>query len=167
MDRGCLISRYPVLYHIAEDGSWESIRKLGLLSTSALLDTFEVEDARRFEIESCRRPQCSRSGPPNAGALVRDNKPMQPMREKVPARCLVGMESTAWYETLNRRVFFWVNRKRLVRLLGVQGQTTPRTRVRDRALDTAPRRAGLALAHQLGRDLRHVPGPTWSYCALQ
>jgi hypothetical protein len=164
MHRGRLISRYPVLYHMAEDGSWESIRKLGLLSTGALLDTFEVEDARRFEIESCHRPKCSRSGTPNAGALVRDNKPM---REKVLAQCLVGMEPTAWYETLNRRVFFWVDRKRLVRLLGAQGQTTPRTRVRDRALDTAPRGAGLALAHQLGRDLRHEPGPAWSYCALQ
>jgi hypothetical protein len=37
-----LISRYPVLYHMAEDGSLESIRRLGLLSTSALLGAFEV-----------------------------------------------------------------------------------------------------------------------------
>ena len=39
-----LISRYPTLYHMAEDGSWESIQRHGLLSTSALLDRFEIED---------------------------------------------------------------------------------------------------------------------------
>jgi hypothetical protein len=44
-----------VLYHMAEDGSWESIRQIGLLSTSALLDRFEVEGERRYAIESTRR----------------------------------------------------------------------------------------------------------------
>jgi hypothetical protein len=47
-----LASRYPVLFHMAEDGSWESIRERGLLSTSALLDLFEVEAEERFAIES-------------------------------------------------------------------------------------------------------------------
>jgi hypothetical protein len=47
-----LASRYPVLFHMAEDGSWESIRERGLLSTSALLDLFEVEAEERFASES-------------------------------------------------------------------------------------------------------------------
>ena len=113
-----LISRYPILYHMAEDGSWESIRRLGLLSTSALLDRFEVEGPRRFEIESCRRPEMVEIEHPEHGrTLVRDNKPMQ---EGVLERCLIGMEPREWYETLNRRVFFWVDRGRLVRLLGAR-----------------------------------------------
>ena len=35
MEPGRLIDRYPVLYHMAEDGSWESIRRSGLLSANS------------------------------------------------------------------------------------------------------------------------------------
>jgi hypothetical protein len=103
---------------MAEDASWENIRRLGLLSTSALLDRFEVEGRRRFEIESRRRPEIVQIEHPEHGrVLVRDNKPMQ---EKVLERCLVGMSPREWYETLNRRVFFWADRSRLLRLLGAR-----------------------------------------------
>ena len=50
-------------------------------------------------------------------ALVRDNKPMQ---EKALERCLLEMTPREWYEHLNRRVFFWVERKRLLKLLGAR-----------------------------------------------
>jgi hypothetical protein len=74
---GHLASRYPVLYRRAEDGSWEGIRRLGLLSTSALLDRFEVQGERRRRIESARRPEIEAIEPPEHGrALIRDNKPM-------------------------------------------------------------------------------------------
>ena len=113
-----LISRYPTLYHMAENGTWESIRKHGLLSTSALLDRFEIEDEQRFAIESTRRPEIVRVEHPEHGvALVRDNKPMQ---EKALKRCLLEMTPREWYEHLNRRVFFWVERKRLLKLLGAR-----------------------------------------------
>ena len=59
MDPERLASRYPVLFHMAESGSWESIRECGLLSTSALLDLFEVEGGERITIESTRRPERS------------------------------------------------------------------------------------------------------------
>lgn len=118
MDPERLAGRYPMLYHMAEDGSWESIRRIGLLSTSALLDRFEVEGERRYAIESTRRPEIVTLEHPELGtALVRDNKPMQ---EKALERCLHGMTSCEWYEYLNRRVFFWVERKRLLRLLGAR-----------------------------------------------
>ncbi|MBA4114897.1 MAG: hypothetical protein H0X71_00310 [Rubrobacter sp.] len=118
MDLQRLISRYPTLYHMAEDGSWESIRRHGLLSTSALLDRFEVEGEERFTIESARRPEIVRLEHPKHGtALVRDNKPMQ---EKALERCLVEMTPREWYEHLNRRVFFWVEWKRLLKLLGAR-----------------------------------------------
>lgn len=115
MDAGQLASRYPVLYHMAEDGSWEGIQRLGLLSTSALLDRFEVGEGRRRRIESSRRPEMEAIEHPEYGrALIRDNKPMQ---ESVLKRCLTGMTTPEWYETLNRRVFLWVDRKRLLKLL--------------------------------------------------
>ena len=118
MDVGQLASRYPVLYHMAEDGSWEGIRRLGLLSTSALLDRFEVEGERRRRVESARRPEIEAIEHPVHGrALIRDNKPMQ---ETVLGRCLTGMTPREWYETLNRRVFFWVDRRRLLKLLGAR-----------------------------------------------
>ena len=113
-----LASRYPVLYHMAEDGSWEGIRRLGLLSTSALLDRFEMEGERRRRIESARRAEMETIEHPEHGrAVIRDNKPMQ---ETVLERCLRGMTKREWYETLNRRVFFWVDRKRLLKLLGAR-----------------------------------------------
>jgi hypothetical protein len=113
-----LVSRYPTLYHMAEDGSWESIQRHGLLSTSALLDRFEIEDEQRFAIESACRPEIVCVEHPEYGtALVRDNKPMQ---EKALERCLLEMTPREWYEHLNRRVFFWVERKRLLKLLGAR-----------------------------------------------
>ena len=96
----------------------ENIQKLGLLSTSALLDRFEVNSDRRFVIESVRRSEIVALEHTEHGrALVRDNKPMH---ESVLERCLAGMTSRDWYETLDRRVFFWVDYKRLVRLLGAK-----------------------------------------------
>lgn len=100
---------------MAEDGSWQSIRSHGLLSTTALLDLFEVEGERRYAIESCRRPEKVSIEHPEFGtALIRDNGPMQ---EASLRRCLGEMSPREWYETLNRRVFFWVERKRLMRFL--------------------------------------------------
>ena len=118
MEAAPLVRRYPKLYHMAEDGSWESIRRIGLLSTSALLDRFEIRGERRWAIESSRRPEIVEIQHPELGkALVRDNKPMQ---ERTLGRCLVGMTPREWYETLNRRVFFWVDEKRLMKLLGAR-----------------------------------------------
>ena len=103
---------------MAEDGSWEGIQRLGLLSTSALLDRFEVGGALRFRIESARRPETEVVDHPEHGcALIRDNKPMQ---ETVLERCLTGMSARECYETLNRKVFLWVDRKRLLKLLGAR-----------------------------------------------
>ena len=41
-----LAQAYPRLYHMADAQSWESIRKHGLLSTSSLLDLYEVKDKK-------------------------------------------------------------------------------------------------------------------------
>ncbi len=108
------IACYPRLWHMAEADSWDSIRKRGLLSTTALLDLFEINGARRLELESSRRPaSVTITHPTHGTAIIRDNIPLI---EKVLARTLVGMTPREWYEALNGRVFFWVSEARLERL---------------------------------------------------
>ena len=110
-----LARRYPLLYHMAEAGTWDSIRQHGLLSTSGLLDLFEITGAEREQVESQRRPESvTISHPKHGTAVIRDQKPM---REAAIASCLTDVTPRQWYEILNRRVFFWLTRKRLITLL--------------------------------------------------
>lgn len=111
-----LIRRYPVLFHMAEDGSWPSIQRHGLLSTSALLDLFEVHAERRSPLERQRRPaSVELHHGVHGSAVIRDQLPM---RDSVLARVLDGGMSTAdWYGLLNSHVFFWLSEDRLDRLL--------------------------------------------------
>ncbi len=111
-----LLADCPTLYHMAERGSWPSIGTLGLLSTSALLDSYEVSGARRHEIEAQRRPSSVTLGKfGRAKAVVRDQLPMD---DKGLERCLLDeISPEAWYRVLNSKVFFWLTRERLVRLL--------------------------------------------------
>lgn len=109
-----IAERWPRLYHMAEAGSWPSVERHGLLSTTALLDLFEVTGARRHAIESVRRPESiSISHPDHGTAWIRDNKPIN---ETVLRRTLVGVSEAEWYRSLNSRVFFWLTTKRLDKL---------------------------------------------------
>jgi hypothetical protein len=108
------VERFPTLWHMAEADSWPSISRRGLLSTTALLDLFEITGARREVLESTRRPTSETVTHPEHGqVVVRDNIPLL---EKVLERTLVGMTPRGWYETLNGRVFFWVSKDRLEKL---------------------------------------------------
>ena len=110
-----LVTHYPYLYHMAEADSWESIQKKGLLSTSALLDLFEISGSERFTIESCHRPECVVIRHPRHGrAVIRDQKPM---RESALLKCLDTVTPRRWYEFLNKRVFLWATAHRLESLL--------------------------------------------------
>jgi hypothetical protein len=102
---------------MAERGSWNSIRQHGLLSTSALLDLYEVADPKREAIEARRRPENVAISHPALGtAVVRDQKPMD---DAGLTRCLQdGLTPSDWYCLLNSRVFFWLSKNRLLRLLG-------------------------------------------------
>lgn len=114
-----LIARHPHVWHMATDGSWPSIKKNGLLSVSRLLDLYGVKGEARVAIESARRPQCvTLKAPSLPDATVRDNKPMF---EASLLKCLRdGLTPRDWYEILNRKTFFWVERERLERLLGAK-----------------------------------------------
>jgi hypothetical protein len=100
-----LITYFPRLYHMAGDGSWPSIRLHGLLSTTALLDLFEVEGSRREDLESSRRPS---SVPINHAvhgiAVIRDQRPLH---RNLLERHLVGIGPEDWYRLLNHKVFFF------------------------------------------------------------
>lgn len=119
MNEADLIARHPLLWHMAEDGSWPSIREHGLLSTSALLDLYGVTGTERGRLERERRPQSvtiSKAGLPDA--VVRDQKPMS---DSQLLKCLEdGLTPAQWYATLNTKTFFWVSRQRLDRLLGAR-----------------------------------------------
>ena len=68
-----LWTKYPQMYHMAELGSWPSIRKRGLLSTSALLDLFEWPRKDRVAIETRRRSEpVTLTHPAHGMAVIRD-----------------------------------------------------------------------------------------------
>ncbi len=109
-----IVERWPVLFHMAEEGSWASIQRFGLRSTTALLDLYGIEGPEREAIEAARRPESVPIDHPEYGtAWIRDNKPIN---ETVLRRTLVGMTEREWYRTLNGRVFFWLTEERLNRL---------------------------------------------------
>ena len=119
MNENDLISLFPRLWHMAEDGSFESIKTNGLLSTSALLDLYGIEGQERVALESRRRPECvriSKAGQPDA--IVRDQKPMT---DSALRKCLPeDVSPSEWFEILNDRAFFWLSRDRLRGLLGAR-----------------------------------------------
>jgi hypothetical protein len=114
-----LIRRYPRLFHMAERGTWESIKQHGLLSTTAILDLIGLETTRRLSYESAHRPDKSALTHHSYGTFIlRDQKPMNDERLKW---CLQdGLKPEDWYLLLNSKVFFWVSRSRLETLLGAR-----------------------------------------------
>ena len=111
-----LITDHPLLYHMAEDGSWPTIREHGLMSTSAILDFYELQGDYRSQIESARRPETIHlQGGIGISIAVRDQKPML---DSGLVRCLEdGLSPSEWYGILNQRTFFWLTEERLNRLL--------------------------------------------------
>jgi len=110
-----LVRRYPSLYHMAELGSWPSIQRHGLLSTTALLDLFEIKGEQRFRVESRWRARSETINHPLYGkGVVRDQKPMP---EHELQKCLDGVTPQEWYEFLNGKCFFWATQDRLLRML--------------------------------------------------
>jgi uncharacterized protein DUF7002 len=129
-----LLKHYPRLYHMAEDASWDSISRLGLLCTTALLDLYGYEGEERDKLESARRPKSvaiSREGLPSA--VIRDQKPMTRSALK---KCLTdGVTPEQWFKILNERVFFWLSKQRVQGLLSARAhRNRPQTLI---TLDTA------------------------------
>lgn len=119
MDRERFVQRFPRLYHMASFESWPLIERHGLLSTSSLLDLFEVTGAERDAIESeWRSASMPITHPIYGRAVVRDQLPLRP---SLLARCLQdGLSPGDWYRVLNRHVFFWVDEGHLWTLRGAK-----------------------------------------------
>jgi len=113
-----IAAHYPRLFHMANVDSWPSIRRHGLLSTQALVDLYGVNGELRDRILRSRR---SESIPLEHAdldrAVVRDQLPL---REKTLEKCLIDMTLEEWLETLNSRVFFWLDEPHLENLLGAR-----------------------------------------------
>lgn len=122
-----LLQHYPTLWHMAEDGSFDSIMEFGLLSTSALLDLHGIEGAERNALERMRRPESvSINGKNVPAATIRDNKPMT---ASALEKCLQdGLTPEEWFAILNDRAFFWLSKKRLNKLLNARAyRSRPQT----------------------------------------
>ncbi len=119
MDAATLVTRFPRLWHMAEDGSWPSIQSKGLLSTSSLLNLYKISGAERSAIEARHRPQSvpiDYKGLPRA--VVRDQKPMS---DAALAKCLRDdLKPEDWSRLLNSMSFFWLSTDRLFRLLNAK-----------------------------------------------
>lgn len=111
-----LLRDCPVLWHMAEAGSWPSIREHGLQSTSALLDRFGVTGEQRDAIESRQRPQSVVLLDAFGAAVIRDNRPLG--QEALADLLDDSLVPRDWYRLLNRRAFFWLKHDRLKTLMG-------------------------------------------------
>jgi hypothetical protein len=94
---------------MAHAGAWPSIERLGLLSTPALLDLFEINGERRDQLEARRRARSEEiTHDIHRRALLRDQKPLN--EKKLANALLDGLKPRDWYGILNRKVFFGVRR---------------------------------------------------------
>lgn len=119
MEAEDLVSDYPMLYHMAEAGSWPSIARHGLMSTAALLDRSGLGRRERHAIESRIRPENVTIGcGPMGNVVIRDQKPLT---ERTLKKLLTGGTTVTQYcRLLNARTFFWADEKRLMTLLNAK-----------------------------------------------
>lgn len=121
IDEFITANRCKYLYHISEKGSWPNIQKLGLLSTSALLDLCGVTGAERFNIESQLRTRKVLIKHPTYGDIyIRDQDPMQDRPSdgiKLTDLLEPGTTAQEWFEFLNGKVFFWVSEYEFKKML--------------------------------------------------
>ena len=119
-----IIAEYPVLYHMAEVGSWPSIQQHGLLSVTALLDLFHYQGSQREAIESKWRPKIVTIKHDEHGiAAIRDQGPMPP---EALWQVLDGMTPCEWYRLINGKTFLWATKERLLNFLDAKAyRNTP------------------------------------------
>jgi hypothetical protein len=118
MDVKTLIELHPRFYHMAEAGTWPSIKANGLLSTAAILDRFGISGKAREVFEGEHRPTKMPVGPEYGGIVLRDQKPMAP--DRLVKALSDGTTPREWYRLLNGMVFMWARQERLYGLLGAR-----------------------------------------------
>jgi len=109
-----------VVYHMSEKGSWPLIQKLGLLSTSSLLDLCGYTGTNRARIESNLRHAKEKIRHPKYGDIyILDQIPMRDWPDEgiFLDKLLEDVTRQQWFEFLNKKVFFWVTRYELIKML--------------------------------------------------
>jgi hypothetical protein len=115
VDPALLAQLHPTLYHMAEDGTWPSIRQRGLLSTQAIVDLYQPDaDVRQQILSTVRRDKVPLTSAALGEMTIRDQRPAKFLKE-----CMKdGVSPQDYLDALNGRVFFWLRLSRLTRLLG-------------------------------------------------
>lgn len=114
-----LIELYPHIYHMAERGSWPSIREHGLLSSNEVTKCSGAQGEVKDRLRREHRAEKTSVQVPGVGTIVlRDQIPMPPNR--IERTLPVGFSASDWYELINERVFFWAEKERLHRLLNAR-----------------------------------------------
>ena len=163
-DLADFFDRCPRLYHMAWEGSWPLIERIGLRNTSDLLSQFEVPEEIQTQLMSKRRPASVPIEHPELGsAVVRDQIPLSDA--DLEACLLDGLTPADWHKRLNERVFFWTNRDRLVGLLSarayrkqahdvIEVETEPLVKAYRHKIELSPMNSGCT------RPWRHPRGKT-------
>jgi hypothetical protein len=111
-----LIAAYPVLYHMAEAGTWASIKQHGLLSSNEVARRSGAQGAAASALRRGHRSDKITVTVPGMGEVVlRDQIPMHP--DRITRALPPDVSAADWYELINERVFFWAEEHRLHRLL--------------------------------------------------
>jgi hypothetical protein len=108
---------HPRLFHMAAEEAWPSIKRHGLLSTTAVLDLAEIGGDERIRLEERRRPESVAITVDGREFVLRDQKPLNQAKLE---RCLVDMTVAEWLRMLNGKVFMWPARERCEQLLNAR-----------------------------------------------
>jgi hypothetical protein len=114
-----LARRHPLLYHVTAPVAWTGISRHGLLSAEALITLFQIDDVRKAQLTTRRRPTEVKIAHAALGtATLNDNAPLS---DKALHACLDdGLTPEQWLRALNQRVFFWADASGVSRLLGAR-----------------------------------------------
>ncbi len=125
-NRERFLKHRPRLVHVSLAKNLDQVRQLGLLSTEALLDRFEVAAAQRKRLEfEPRTARVQLSHPVHGDVFLNDQSPLS---ESALRKCLIEMTPAEWCASLNMRVFFWPTQNELPSIYSSQlGRTYQRT----------------------------------------
>lgn len=100
------MAKYPTLWHLADEQSWPSIQRNGLLSTQELLRRWQVPVAEADVLLSQRRASPVLLDDPEHGmAVLRDQHPLS--EDRLAPVLTSGMDVEGWLRMLNGFVFFF------------------------------------------------------------
>lgn len=113
-----LIELHPRLFHMANAGSWQSIRRNGLLTTEQIVTSSGLSGDQASALLQERRPYSVPIDHPTLGRVsIRDQGPL---RVQFLEPKLEDVTVSEWLRILNDRVFFWLHPDKLEQLLNAR-----------------------------------------------